>query len=92
MADQTRAAMNIPAAQTGDVRVDAAAGGNVYQQGLDGEQVVDLLGRRLERHLERIAGSLTAFVAVAAVQTAVLLLVAILILSALLGPQLVAGL
>lgn len=88
----TRAAINIPAAQTGDVRVDAAAGGNFYQQGLDGDQVVELLGRRLERHLERIAGSLTAFVAVAAVQTAVLLLVAILILTALLGSPQIAGL
>lgn len=92
MLDTTRAAMNLPGAQAADVNVGAAAGRDVVTQGLDGEKVVELLGQRLERHLERIAGSLTAFVAVAAVQTAVLLLVAALILSVLLNPQLVASL
>lgn len=90
MVETTRAGMSLPHTQAADVNVAAAAGRDVVQ-GLDGEQVVDLLGRRLERHLERIAGSLTAFVAVAAVQTAVLLLVAILILSVLLGEPQLAG-
>lgn len=91
MVNPTRAALNLPHAQTGDVSAGDVAGRDMVRQGLDGEQVVDLLGRRLERHLERIAGSLTAFVAVAAVQTAVLLLVAILILSVLLGEPQLAG-
>jgi hypothetical protein len=86
------AVMHLPGATTGDVTTGPVAGRDVVQQGVDGGQVVELLGRRLERHLERIAGSLTLFVAVAAFQTAVLLLVAILILSIALNPQLIAGL
>lgn len=86
------AAMNLPGSQVADVTVGAAAGGNVYQQGLDGDQVVDLLGRRLERGLERIGTVLTWFLAVAAFQTALLLLVAVVVLAVLLDPRLVAGL
>jgi hypothetical protein len=78
--------------QIGDVRLHDVAGRDVVQQGVDADEVVDLLGRRLERHLERIAGSLTWFVAVSAFQTAVILIVAVVVLALLLSPQLVAGL
>lgn len=86
----THAAMNLPASNAGDVHVANAAARDVVTQGVDGDQVVELLGSRLERQLERIAGSLFWFVAVAAVQTAVLLFVAILVLGVLLSPHTVA--
>jgi hypothetical protein len=87
----THAALSIPASNLGDVSAGDVAGRDMVRQGLDGDQVVELLGGRLERQLERIGNSLTWFVAVAAVQTAVLLLVAVLILSVLLGDGQVAG-
>jgi hypothetical protein len=89
--NSTHAAMNLPAAQAGDVRVDNAAGHDVVNQGLDGDHVVELLGGRLERWLERIVQVQMWVFAAVAVQTVLLLLV-ILPMLFIVGPRLVAGL
>lgn len=86
----THAALNLPG-QAADVTAGDVAGRDVVRQGIDGEQVVELLGGRLERWLERIVQVQMWVFAAVAVQTVLLLLV-ILPMLFVVGPRLVAGL
>lgn len=87
----THAALNLPASNLGDVSAGDVAGRDVVQHGLDGDQVVELLGSRLERWLERIVQVQMWVFAAVAVQTVLLLLVIVPML-VVVGPRLVAGL